>query len=86
MFDGDPNGPILGPEVVLAQFTLPEGNGFHLEGVIAWNPEGGAGPGFNISPFVVENIPGPCPWDLDDDGVVGATDLLSSLVTWGPCP
>ncbi len=27
----------------------------------------------------------PCPWDLDDSGTVGASDLLSLLVSWGPC-
>ncbi len=26
-----------------------------------------------------------CPWDLDDNGIVGASDLLSLLVSWGPC-
>ena len=26
-----------------------------------------------------------CPWDLDGNGTVGATDLLSLLVTWGVC-
>ncbi len=26
-----------------------------------------------------------CPWDLDDSGSVGASDLLSLLVSWGPC-
>ncbi len=26
-----------------------------------------------------------CPWDLDDNGTVGASDLLSLLVSWGPC-
>ncbi len=26
-----------------------------------------------------------CPWDLDDNAVVGASDLLSLLVSWGPC-
>ncbi len=26
-----------------------------------------------------------CPWDLDGSGVVGASDLLSLLVSWGPC-
>ncbi len=25
----------------------------------------------------------PCPWDLDNSGIVGATDLLALLVTWG---
>ncbi|MEE9130217.1 MAG: hypothetical protein V3T84_09380 [Phycisphaerales bacterium] len=29
--------------------------------------------------------PGNCPWDLDDNGSVGASDLLSLLVSWGPC-
>ncbi len=29
--------------------------------------------------------PSPCPWDLDDDAVVGASDLLALLVSWGPC-
>jgi hypothetical protein len=28
---------------------------------------------------------GSCPWDLDDNGSVGASDLLSLLVSWGPC-
>ncbi len=27
----------------------------------------------------------PCPWDLDANGSVGMTDLLSLLVNWGPC-
>ncbi|MEE9128818.1 MAG: FG-GAP repeat protein [Phycisphaerales bacterium] len=26
-----------------------------------------------------------CPWDLDGNGVVGASDLLALLVSWGPC-
>ncbi len=26
-----------------------------------------------------------CPWDLDDNGSVGGTDLLALLVSWGPC-
>ena len=29
--------------------------------------------------------PGKCPWDLDDNGSVGAADLLGLLVSWGPC-
>ncbi|MEE9131769.1 MAG: hypothetical protein V3T84_17290 [Phycisphaerales bacterium] len=28
----------------------------------------------------------PCPWDLDGSGIVGATDLLALLVSWGKCP
>ncbi len=26
-----------------------------------------------------------CPWDLDDNAVVGVSDLLSMLGSWGPC-
>ena len=26
----------------------------------------------------------PCPWDLDDNGIVGASDLLALLSAWGP--
>ena len=27
-----------------------------------------------------------CPWDIDDNEVVGVPDLLSLLGSWGPCP
>ena len=27
-----------------------------------------------------------CPWDIDDNAVVGVSDLLSLLGSWGPCP
>ncbi len=30
--------------------------------------------------------PPDCPWDLDDNAVVGVSDLLSLLGSWGPCP
>ncbi len=30
--------------------------------------------------------PGMCPWDLDDDGSVGITDLLALLAAWGSDP
>ncbi|MEE9130460.1 MAG: hypothetical protein V3T84_10615 [Phycisphaerales bacterium] len=85
VFDADPTSPISGPDVVMAQFTIPEGNSFHLQGVVGWNPPNG-GPGFNLSSFLVEQkCPPSCPWDLDDNAVVGASDLLSLLVSWGPC-
>ena len=29
--------------------------------------------------------PPACPWDLDNNSAVGASDLLSLLVSWGPC-
>ena len=27
-----------------------------------------------------------CPADFDDNGIVGASDLLALLANWGPCP
>ncbi len=38
--------------------------------------------------LTVEGVPIPpkCPWDLDYDGTVGASDLLTLLVAWGPQP
>ena len=68
VFDSDPITPVLGGDVVMAQFTLPgvqgggpgdpDHNGFHLEGIVAWNPFPGAGP-FQVSTFLVSNIPAP---------------------------
>ncbi len=26
-----------------------------------------------------------CPWDIDNNGAIGAADLLSLLASWGPC-
>ena len=61
---GDPDRPVLGPEVVLAQFTIPGipggvpgdpgHNGIHLEGMVVWGFLPGAGS--NETPFVVDNI------------------------------
>ena len=34
---------------------------------------------------VAAYVSGPCPWDLDGTGSVGASDLLSLLASWGPC-
>ncbi len=33
---------------------------------------------------VFSPAPPPCPWDIDDSGIVGASDLLSLLIAWGP--
>jgi len=33
-----------------------------------------------------DTCPTPCVADLDDDGVVGLTDLLAVLAAWGSCP
>ncbi len=35
--------------------------------------------------FDAAGAPGKCPWDLDNNGVVGASDLLSLLASSGPC-
>lgn len=56
VFDSDPTSPIVGPDVVLAQFTLPEPGYFHLEAVVAWRPPGGT---FQLDSFEVDFIPGP---------------------------
>ncbi len=68
VFDSDPTSPVLGPEVALAQFTLPENNGFHLEGGIAWKPPGAGD--FIVTPFIVDNII-PAPGGLALLGLIG---------------
>ncbi len=35
--------------------------------------------------FDAAATPGKCPWDLDGNADVGASDLLGLLVSWGPC-
>ncbi len=55
--DGSWNG-----DVVIAQFTVPEGVGFHLEGNVGWvdaPPPGLGGGDLIIAPFEVDNIPAP---------------------------
>ena len=47
-----------GGNVVIAQFTVPQGVGLHLEGNIAWIPAV-PGVGLVLTPFVVDNIPAP---------------------------
>ncbi len=92
VYNANPKNPWSGPDVVMAQFTIPgvpgglpgdKGhNGFHLEGMVGWAL---AGAGGFASTFLVDNITGPCPWDLDGSGSVGASDLLSLLAAWGVC-
>ena len=56
VFNENPEVPVLGPDVVLMQVTIPTGNGFHLEGMIAWSaPSAGA----IETPFVVVLFPAP---------------------------
>ncbi len=47
-----------GGNVVIAQFTVLQGVGFHLEGNIAWIPAA-PGVGLVLTPFVVDFIPAP---------------------------
>ncbi len=35
--------------------------------------------------FDAAAAPGKCPWDLDGNAVVGVSDLLSLLASWGRC-
>ncbi|MEE8154408.1 MAG: hypothetical protein V3T53_05555 [Phycisphaerales bacterium] len=72
VFNSNPKNPWNGPDVVMAQFTLPEGNGFHLEGMVGW-ALAGAGTGFESTPFVVDNIPAPGAFAL-----VGLAGLVNS--------
>ncbi|MEE8154965.1 MAG: hypothetical protein V3T53_08455 [Phycisphaerales bacterium] len=82
VFNSNPKNPWFGPDVVMAQFTLPVGNLFHLGGVVKWRPAGGGG--VNVDEFVVGVLPPVCLWDLDGDYSVGALELLSLLASWGP--
>ena len=41
--------------------------------------------GGDIGAFLIDFDP-PCPWDLDESGSVGASDLLSLLAQWGTDP
>ena len=38
------------------------------------------------APFSIVSPPPPCPADLNDDDVVGPTDLAMLLAAWGSCP
>ena len=59
-------------------FNFPAGtNWFTIEGFDGW--------GFHDIALTVEGVPIQCPWDIDNNEVVGASDLLSLLASWGPC-
>ncbi len=38
-----------------------------------------------VRPGVRGHVAAPCPEDINGDGGVGASDLLSVLGDWGPC-
>ena len=86
--------PLLAQDYALRWYTIDGGGemmsvggDFELAGTIA-QPDTGVmtGGGFELrGGFWAALAPLPCPWDLDSDGTVGAADLLSLLVNWGPC-
>ena len=67
------------------------GNGYPgLYGDITdWTPRsliGGGGPERDLAMKIEGTLVKPnCPQDLDGDGSVGVSDLLSLLASWGPC-
>ncbi len=59
-------------------YDFPAGsNWFTIQSFVNW--------GWHDIALTVEGVPFQCPWDLDGSGSVGASDLLSLLVSWGPC-
>ncbi len=50
----------------------------------AWGDDGGGSNRGAVWVLFLDD--GSCPWDLDDNGSVGVSDLLTLLVNWGPCP
>ena len=81
VFNADPGNPVFGPDVVMAQFTIPgipggkpgdKGhNGFHLEGMVGWVLAGGGGDS-KTSTFEEANIV-PAPGVMALLGLVGLT-------------
>ena len=39
-----------------------------------------------VARFRPTMVPVVCPFDLDDDGIVGVQDLVLVILNWGPCP
>ena len=67
----------------LATFTAPVGT--LIEGARSIIYQNSADqPFIGAESFLINVID--CPWDLDGNGTVGASDLLALLVNWGPCP
>ena len=59
-FFGD--SPLVGEwggNVIVAQFTVPKGVGFRLEGNLGWLPASPLGGDIELTAFVVDNIPAP---------------------------
>ena len=71
--ENDPNNQING--------SIPE----HFDSLRNWLSNRVANVAAQIENFEPCDAP-PCLWDLDNNGTVGAADLLSLLTSWGPCP
>ena len=88
-FSWDPGD--LGAARLLAQtadnrgvITLYEANAYHAIFVSKMVEYNGNGMDSQFLYNALTLAPS-CPWDFDDDGTVGAVDLLLLLVHWGPC-
>ena len=62
------------------------GNPFHSEFRLRFRTEVTASNDDWFIDDVFVGLPPSCPWDLDGNGSVGASDLLVLLVAWGPNP
>lgn len=65
-------------DIVIAQFTVNAGTNIYLRSNIAWLNDGAG----DVTPFEI-NTATPCPWDLDDSGIVAIFDLLELFSQWG---
>ena len=79
--NGEPNteGIEQMGELEAGQYTLQAETSVGIDSEV---PPGASGEA--LFDFTFE-IAAACPWDLDDNSNVGASDLLGLLASWGPC-
>ncbi|MEE8154184.1 MAG: hypothetical protein V3T53_04385 [Phycisphaerales bacterium] len=70
-------------QIRIASFTTPVGK--TIEGELSIIYQDDADQLFIGSNSFVISSANDCPWDLDNDRTVGASDLLALLASWGPC-
>ena len=70
-------------QIRIASFTTPVGK--TIEGELSIIYQDDADQLFIGTKSFVISSASDCPWDIDNNRTVGATDLLSLLATWGPC-